>query len=381
VALPRDRNEIARPSHSALFSIRDDAMPYEGDLGRLQFQRTEDLLGQPPPEANVVRDEFSLLMKTEPRKLVQDAATFLMSFGVVGPKCDLGDEPALIILGEPRLVKRGTDMLVVSDVLNEEIGWGRVTSVPAEGDNRLFTNDSTEKGFYSNEGGKQLYVHKHEEGQDFYDNLCASTLNFGILFNGHMKGCGSAPYHEILHTFEGTKLSLPVVLKEGFVERFCNQFMEQVYGHREPIYSGYADYVRETDKLLKYAGWGTCAKAYFGDDENSIVELVPCCYEPIWKLLKASRKLDIGCRMKMAGLSAISTYLNPSKMKAQGSWYRKWIANKNGGNIPAGGLDLPKGPQTRINLPQGGGLPPAGGKSSPAPLGAGLPPQPDLVGI
>src|SRR5262249_6943022 len=156
---------------------------------------------------------------------------------------DLGNKPALIIIGEPRLVQRPSGMLVVSRVLNEEIGWGRVTSVPREGDNKLFTSDSTDGGFYSNEGGEQVYVHNLEEGQGFYDDLCACTLDFGILFNGHMKGCGSAPYHEILHTFEGRKLSRPLVLKEGFVERFCNLFMEQMYGHREPIYEGYAAYV------------------------------------------------------------------------------------------------------------------------------------------
>lgn len=319
-------------------------MPYKGDQGELVFRRTTAVEGSEPPAAKPLRHELGALAKTTPSTITSDASAFLGGYGVVNPTCELGDDAPLILLGEPRLVQRGSARLVVSRVLNAEIKeWGLLRSVPSASDNGSFDDQTTAPGFYSGDPLKgQFFVHSESDGRDFYDYITAAVLDFGIVFNTHSPGYAQSVYHEILHTFEGKNLSGGTYLKEGFVERFADLFMKGSYGLAAQIYSPYAKYVSEVDKLIRYADHGlyACAKAYFDDDVASLEEFVPCCYEPIRATQQPEDQISDECQQEMAGLSAVKNdLLGRFAMKKAGSWYRRWVTGNNG-QVPPNGLSL-----------------------------------------
>jgi hypothetical protein len=330
---------------------------YPGDQGPLKFKRTTEVLGLPPPTKEPIAEEIELLRLTSGTKVVADARAMLAEYGVKAPTCSLGDNPCLLMLGEPRLVVRGAARLVVSKVLNSKAGWSAPSPPVDEGkvaDNGLFGDKSTAEGFYSNDPLRgPLFVHKEEDGQAFYDNLTACVINGGILFNMHSDSSGQSVYHEVLHLFEGgvAPMTNSTYLKEGIVEFFSDLFLKR-YGKTLPMYKPYAAYVTEINKLVAFVGKapgaatakdriGIIARAYFGNDPEAYARLVPAIYKPTGDKLPQMERLSDMCQREALTCSCFRDLVSPFKMKAKGSWYRNWVAD-NGG-VPAGGVALPPG--------------------------------------
>ena len=303
------------------------------------FKNTSVVLGVAPPSAKPFVDEFAILKPIDPGRLTIKAAEFLLSrFGVVKTS-DLASNAIYAVLGNPRY--ETTRNLVVSDVLNQHIsGWGRINGGKDTIPDQFGPND-TRVGLYV---GSQVYVHKRDEGQNFFDYLTAATMSpMGILFNSHFKGYSSAAYHEVFHTYQGAKLTGTDIFKEGIVEYMSVLFAKEIYGVTLDFFPGYAQYIPDTEKLIAYAGLNNVALAFFGDDDNALELLAPLFYPPIANLLSSTQKLSDSAMNagKSVPMFSRSGLMGDFAMRKENSWYRKWVA-KNGGVIPPGGLSLPE---------------------------------------
>lgn len=339
----------------------------------LQFRRTTPTNGVPAPEEHPGRDQFELLEKTTPSNLVEQAKAFLASFDV-NKQSELGDHPAFFLLGEPQVV----GSVVVSKVLNAEVeGWGPLANVP--NDNGVYSDGKTTPGFYGGGGQGQVYVHALEGGRDFYDYITAAVVNGGIVFNTHSRGYAQAVYHEILHTFEGSNLVNSTVLKEGFVERFADEFRKKRFGLTVPYYPAYSLFVSEVEHLVGASSLKACALAYFGDDESVLPLLMPQFYEPVWKALSPGSRISDNTRVQAASCSTVKDYLPKAhNLKGKAAWYVDWVKNVNGGTVPLGGLAVPAARASGF-APPPSGPPGAGGFPPPPPppgMGGGFPPPP-----
>lgn len=304
------------------------------------FQRTAEVLGVAPHKAIPITEEFEIIKSIKPTQLTKSAQLYLQTKFQVTKSSDLASNAVYLVLGNPRYELNKGVRLVVSDVLNKDIpGWGPVT----EGKDaivRNFGDSDTAPGLYL---GNQVYVHKEDEGQGFFDNLSAATLSpFGILFNSHADNYSNSVFHEVFHTFQGNKLTGKDIFKEGIVELISVMFAKDQYGVDIEYYPGYAEYIPDAQKLVAFTSKENVAKAFFMDDEAAIQALVPLFYKPISDSLPATQQLSPGGMIEGKQVPSFGTsgYLGQFSMKEEGSWYRKWVA-LNGGTIPKGGLVLP----------------------------------------
>lgn len=315
-----------------------------GDQGPLTITRTDTVGGLDPSSATPLRDEFATLEPLDPKQLVPQAQAFLANMGV-NKVSQFGDNPLLILLGEPRKVARAGKTLVVWKVLNAEIkSWGRLAS-GGPGDNGLFNDQSSAEGLYTGDplgASPPVYVQTLTDGQSFLDDITAAVINGGIIFNTHSPGFAASVYHEILHTFEGSLLSTSFFFKEGFVEWFATQFMIGFFSVRLPYYPPYRLAADNIDKVIRYTSVKDCAKAYFMDDTSSAGKLVPLFYKPIIdNVLKPNEKLDPSCvadaTMKCMFLKDAFSPFKMKKGEGAAAWYKEWV-KKNG--VPKGGPAL-----------------------------------------
>lgn len=323
-----------------------------GDKGPLKFTRKAAVLGVPPPAAKPLAKEYALLEKLTPAKIVSKAKKFLDQYGVK-KESELGNDPTVLLLGEPHEVERGGKKLCISKVLNQTVkGWGPVKAKPPIGDNGIFDDTSVKHGFYHGDPlTGQWFVESLDEGLEFYDNITAAVIDKGIKFNTHSAGFGQSVPHEILHTFEGSKLAPSQIMKEGIVEKYAI-LLCAASGVALETYPAYEQYMADVNNLIRFTSIEIIAKAYFGDDEAAIAQLIPIFYDPINKTLPAKERLSAQLIQEAGKLDKVKNdYLSQAKMKAKDSWYRKWVA-AHGGNPPAGGLALPPLPGG-----PGGGLP------------------------
>jgi len=311
---------------------------YKGDQGPLAVTRTVAVGGLDPSSPDPLRKEYVHLEPLNPSQLVPRARSFLGQMGV-NKTSELGDTPCLILLGEPRVVERGTRM-VVWKILNEEVkSWGRLSQGPE--DKGAFMDTSSATGLYTGGPSKTpgVYVHTFEEGQAFLNDITAAVIGGGIVFNTHSPGWASSVYHEILHTFEGKLLSTSFFFKEGFVEWFATRFMIIRFGIQLPYYPPYALAARNIEKVIRFAGMEECAKAYFADDSACAARLVPLFYKPIIdNQLKQHEALDPSCvadaTMKCQFLKDAFSTFKMKKGEGNAAWYKKWVQVHG---VPKGG--------------------------------------------
>jgi hypothetical protein len=301
------------------------------------FNNKDVVLGVAPPSPKPHEDEFEILKPINPAQLTAKAQTFLQQYNVAKAS-DLASDAIYIVLGNPRYeTARG---LVVSDVLNQKIpGWGRVTG-GKDTIAQAFGPNDTRVGLYLD---SQEYVHKRDEGQNFFDYLTAATMSpMGILFNSHFKGYSSAAYHEVFHTFQGDQLTAQDIFKEGVVEYMSVLFAAQVFGLKLDFFPGYAQYIPDTEKLIAYIGLPNVVRAFFSDERQALELLAPLFYGPTAKTLPNTQRLSEIAMTAGKGVPVFSRsdLTGDFKMKAENSWYRKWVAN-NGGVVPKDGLALP----------------------------------------
>ena len=315
---------------------------YKGDQGPLGVTRTETINGLAPSSATPLKDEFTLLEPLDPAKLVPEATAFLGQMGI-SKQSELGSNPCLILLGEPRRVRRGGEV-VVWKVLNAEVkGWSRLTTGPE--DKGIFTDTSSATGLYTGDplgATPAVFVHTLSDGQEFLDNITAAVTNGGIVFNTHSPGWASSVYHEILHTFEGRLLSTSFFFKEGIVEWFASQFMMGHFSVRVPYYPPYALAAQNVEKLVRFSSVKDVAKAYFTDDKAAASTFVPLFYDPIINnQLKPHEKLDPSCvsdaKQKCQFLKDCFSQYKMKKGEGDGAWYKKWVATHG---VPRGGPPL-----------------------------------------
>jgi len=313
---------------------------YAGDQGPLTITRTTAVNGLEPSSAIPLRDEMKNLEPLDPTQLVPMAQVFLAQLGV-NKTSEMGTNPCMILLGEPRKVTRKGAQLVVWKVLNEEIKkWGRLNTGP--GDHVRFTDDSTAEGLYTGDPlnvTPAVYVQTLSDGQSFLDDITAAVINGGIIFNTHSPGWASSVYHEILHTFEGRLLSTSFFFKEGFVEWFATQFMIGYFSVKLPYYPPYELAARNIEKVIKFTSVKDCAKAYFLDDVSCASKLVPLFYKPVIdNQLTPDQRLDPTCvsdaTMKCQFLKDATSQYKMKKAEGSAAWYKQWVATHG---VPKGG--------------------------------------------
>jgi hypothetical protein len=324
---------------------------------KLKMTRKHPVQGVPAPHDDPCRYEMDNLEGATPKALVAASVSYLSGLGVQ-KKCELGPNPAMLLLGEPEEVNG----VIVSKLLNSELkGW---EGEPPE-DNGIYNSTSTTPGYYSGDPLQgPRYIHSKKDGEDFFNNITACVITGGILFNTHQPGFSCAPYHEILHTFEGRNLVGITDVKEGFVEYFSLKMAKQRFGMSFDVFAGYANYVRELSPLLAYAGDAVCAQAYFGDDTAALCGLMPQIFEPTRAAIPAKSAISKAMAAKIInGSQTVKDYVPKGyNMTAKGKWYVEWCDQHNGGKAP------PDGPAPKKASVQGlpsGGLPP--GKVPPLP--------------
>lgn len=304
------------------------------------FQRTTEVQGVAPHKLKPIKAEYGYLKDIKPTELTKSAQLYLSKRFGVTKSSDLAVNAVYLVLGNPRYEDQLGKRFVVSDVLNQEIpGWGAVTD-GKDANLKPFGPQESALGLYT---GSQVYVHDNEGGQGFFDNLSAATLSpTGILFNAHADNYSNSVFHEVFHTFQGSKLTNHDVFKEGIVELISVMFANEIYGVKLDYYPGYAKYVPDAQKLIAYTDERTVARAFFQDDDDAIEALTPLFYKPIADTLPSTQKISPEGLLAAKSLPIFSGSGNLAQflMKKDGSWYRRWV-ERNGGAVPAGGLALP----------------------------------------
>lgn len=317
---------------------------YAGDKGKLTPKRTVTLNNLPPSSPTPLTNEYKFLTPLDPVLLRTRAKDFLQKANI-HKESTLPSNAPMIIIGDPHLVERSGARLVVWRVLNGEIpGWHAISNPP--GDLGLFDDTKTAEGLYA-KGSEPVYVQSESSGQTQLDEITACVLNDAILFNSHSPGWANSLYHEIFHTFEGSKMVNSFFFKEGIVEWYSVHFALTVYEIKLEYYPPYKVAAENAEKLIRFTSVKAVAKAYFDDDEDSINQIVPLFYAPIAATLPPDERLDPACIDDAKKWGDLPRMLMPTAFKLKNkvpeiAWYAKWINEKNGGVAPAGGPALPK---------------------------------------
>jgi hypothetical protein len=317
---------------------------YAGDQGPLTPKRSNAVNGLAPSSSTPITEEYKFLTPLDPSRLAPKAQAFLARGGVVKTSTLPANAP-MILIGEPRVVARSGTRMAVWKVLNSAVpGWQRIPS-GVGGDAGVFGDTTIGEGLYCGGAtGGQVFVQSEQSGQTQLDEITAAVLNNAIVFNTHSPGWSGSVYHEILHTFEGTKMVNSFFLKEGIVEWFALHFALTEFSVKLDVYPPYKLACENAEKLIRFTSIKTIVKAYFGDDQDAIDELLPIFYDKIAINLVADEKLEASCladaKTKWGDLSRILN-VTPFKLKSNSpevNWYKKYAA-KNG--VPRGGPALP----------------------------------------
>jgi hypothetical protein len=289
------------------------------------------------------------------KNLAEKATQWLATLGVTkAPNVKENDQ--LFVLGEPRLMRCGKTVRVVSKVLNERVakGWSPVR----KGQTVEKLGTDLKPGLYTNVEGtsEPVYVHDFESGVDFFNTTAGACINEGIILNAHLADFLLAPYHEILHKFEGNTLSACVALDEGSVELFSVLFADSC-NVKVPVFPGYRGYFEEADKLASAIGRSAYAKAFFEDHVESLDLLPAFFYAPTANYVEAQLKLsDATIKDALLKIGFLRDSTSQKVMENPDSWYGKWVTAHNG-QVPTGGIEVKKVVPPRP-LPSNG-IPPA----------------------
>jgi len=222
--------------------------------------------GDTPPSPSVLTEEFSELQDVTIASLIEKAKAWLATKGIVKDST-LKDTAHLLLLGNPRLVQTPVGgYFLVSDVLNRRVP-GMAAPTPRVGSNFNPNAPTLAPGLIAgeNSGALPKYVHNLVEGMGFFNELLGLCVDGGIHLNAHMPGYSLAPWHEILHTFEGAELSASTFLNEGSVEVYSSEFAKHAGARVARWYSPYRKNCATALKLVGRFG-DDYAKAYFADD-------------------------------------------------------------------------------------------------------------------
>jgi hypothetical protein len=239
--------------------------------------------GDTPPSRTVLTDEFSKLQDVTIVSLIEKAKAWLATKGIV-KNSKLENTAHILLLGNPQLVQTPVGgYFLVSDVLNKRVP-GMVVPTPRVGSNYNPKAPTLSPGLLAgeNSGALPKYVHHLAIGMGFFNQLMGQVVDGDIHLNAHMPGYSLAPWHEILHTFEGETLSASFFLNEGSVEVYASQFANHAGA---PVAKWYSPYRKNCDAALKLISrfGDDYAKAYFADDLEA--------RKKIWQAFQAA---DVG---------------------------------------------------------------------------------------
>jgi hypothetical protein len=338
---------------------RWDAPSRHRDDGTFPW-RTGPTAGLAPPSTQPL-DARGLAPHTL-KNLAEKATQWLATLGVTKAP-NVKDNDQLFVLGEPELMRCGKTMRVVSQVLNERVakGWSPVQ----KGQTVAKFSTDLEPGLYTNVEGRSepVYVHDLESGVDFFNTTAGACINEGIVLNAHLADFLLAPYHEILHKFEGETLSACVALDEGSVELFSILFADSC-NVKVPVFPGYRGYFEEVGKLVRAIGRRAYAKAFFEDHAESLDLLPAFFYAPTANYVEDQLKLsDATIKDALSKIGFLRDSLSRTAMQKSDGWYDKWVKAHNG-QPPTGGLKLAPKKKAFADLP----LPPIPTVVSQAPL-------------
>jgi hypothetical protein len=227
--------------------------------------------GDTPPSSRLRTEEFEDLHDVTVGSLKEAAKRWLATMGV-NKDSNLANTAKILLLGNPKLVQtpRGGYVLV-SDVLNHRVP-GMDEPKPRVGSNYNPQAEVLNVGMIAGTGmgDHPKYVHHLGVGFGFFNSLMGQVVDGDIHINAHMPGFSLAPWHEILHTFEGESLSASFLMNEGTVEVYSSLFAQEENGKSAPWYSPYKKYCQEVLKLASRVGTHDYAKAYFADDRAAL---------------------------------------------------------------------------------------------------------------
>jgi hypothetical protein len=232
--------------------------------------RTVPIEGDTPPSGYVLANEFPQLQGVTIATLTAAARAWLQSLQI-DKATSLADTARILLLANPQLVQTPDGgYFLVSDVINKRVP-GMVEPTPRQGSNYNPKARTLAVGLIAGEysAAPPKYVHELAIGMGFFNTLMGQVVDGDIHLNAHMPGFGLAPWHEILHTFEGEKLSASFFLNEGTVEMYSSLFAQHA---RKPVAKWYSPYSKNCDAALKLLSrFGSdYAKAYFADDRDAL---------------------------------------------------------------------------------------------------------------
>jgi len=117
---------------------------------------------------------------------------------------------------------------------------------------------------------------------DWHKGMGAEAKNGRVLFNLHYKDGWTALFHEPVHESapDGGIGTSPRWIYEGYCEIFAAKIAAKL-GQGYNMDGVYADYARETQKIIDFVGDTYFARAYFLNDPWSYGLMCPIFYEPV----------------------------------------------------------------------------------------------------
>jgi hypothetical protein len=276
-----------------------------------------------------------------------------------------------------------------SRILNQEIGvkeYETPTTVP------LSSSDLSPQVKVNIEGVPLAWEHVGDgetQVKEWHKNMGAEAKNGRVLFNLHYKDGWTALFHEPVHESapDGGIGTSPRWLYEGYCELFATRIAARL-GYQYTYTDGpYADYARETQKLIDFVTETYFARAYFLNDEWSYGLLAPIFYETVTMkaltpaieqryLPRPDFRTDVPTHIKTQ-IQAVARNPKPA-------WYKRWVTlygrSDQMPDVPApilpklGGPGGTGGPGGMLK-PGPGGMPkPGANVLSPGKLTGTLPP-------
>lgn len=204
----------------------------------------------------------------------------------------------------------------------------------------------------------------HEGEGNGADNVLAWHKGMGgeakggrVLFNLHYKDSWTALFHEPVHEAApnggiGTK---PRWIYEGYCEIFAEKIAAKL-GFGYNMDGVYAEYARETQKIIDFVGDTYFARAYFTNDNWSYGLMAPIFYDPVTRKAIAPA---IDQRYLPSPLyrndvpSEIRDLIQAAVRDSKTEWYQRWVKLYGRSDtmppMPATAM-----PGTQATVPQGG---------------------------
>jgi len=327
--------------------------------------------------------------RLQPQRILDAQKTVWLELGVVGAEQKTQGKNFLI-LGRPF----EHDGKFYSRILNEEI---RGTTAGYEGPT-LEKFDSSDLSWQIKQnvapGVPLAWLHEGDgEAQvlAWHQGMGGEAKGGRVLFNLHYKDSWTALFHEPVHEAapKGGIGTAPRWIYEGYCEIFAAKIAAKL-GFGYNMDGVYAEYARETQKIIDFVGETYFARAYFRNDAWSYGLMAPIFYEAVTRKAIAppiDQRYLPSLIFRNEVPSEIRDLIQAASRNPKPEWYKRWVTlYGRSDTMPAIPLAMAM-PGTQPPSPQGrpGGIPqpiPQGGPGGPPkPLGGPGGGPPKLGGV